>query len=331
MGNIYKHCVFMISAEFCHDHTESIFTHAAAKNYAYQGCHSSAACFSSRIATYHTTDEEARVLARGVLRTRAWALQEEVLSPRTLKWTQEQLVWECLSTTITKEFPSIEKAQDNFTEEFMGYDSFKMICLPENTFQQRPQMTKNAIDTGNRDPRVLWYRIVTDFCRRHISYSADTLPAISDIAREIARHTGFHYRARLWAEDFHNGLLWSTNGSEVNVKVEAGPTWRWASRCSGSFSTPAALIVTFSLKQHVVTPLADILSLEINYTEQDEYSLAKSGRLRMSGLCKRMAASRKDSIILQSNEDDTKSFLESTCIPWQRSSSTHSGLTTSLQ
>jgi hypothetical protein len=112
MGDIYKNSVFMISAEFYQDHTESMLSSGLKKNYIYQGCQSSTKDFRGKIAAYYTSTDEAERLARGVLRTRAWALQEEILSPRTLKWTNEQLLWECRSATFSEEFPSTKDTKN---------------------------------------------------------------------------------------------------------------------------------------------------------------------------------------------------------------------------
>jgi len=280
MGEVYKNCVFMISAEFCHDHTESFFSLAAEKDYVVQGCHSPARGFCGSIYTYHTTNKDAERLARGVLQTRAWALQEDILSPRTMKWTQEQLVWECRTTTLSEEIPGLDALD---AHGFMGHENLKAICLSKDILQNRKQRLE-AVDTGwYHDPLVLWYRVVQIFCQRHISFSADVFPAISGIAKEVARHTGFEYRAGIWAQDFHNGLMWTTDGSQQKSKDYVGPTWTWASACNRGLKLPGALIASFSRQEDIINPTAEIIDIDIKYAGRDEFSAVTSGTLQIKG------------------------------------------------
>lgn len=54
--------------------------------------------------------------------------------------------------------------------------------------------------------------MVRDFCGRDISFEGDSLPAISGTAKEVGKHTGHDYRAGIWMQDIHNGLLWYVEG-----------------------------------------------------------------------------------------------------------------------
>ncbi|CAM6006497.1 unnamed protein product [Sphagnum balticum] len=51
------------------------------------------------------------------------------------------------------------------------------------------------------------------------------------IAKEIRSRIGetYTYRAGLWQEDIHRGLLWSTKGQAIVGSQYSGPSWSWAS------------------------------------------------------------------------------------------------------
>jgi hypothetical protein len=69
----------------------------------------------------------------------------------------------------------------------------------------------------------LWYEKLCDYASRQITFKTDRFPAIAGLAREVAARTGYHYRAGLWLEDIHNGLLWSA--PRVGVISGHAPTW----------------------------------------------------------------------------------------------------------
>lgn len=57
----------------------------------------------------------------------------------------------------------------------------------------------------------------------------DGFPALSGIARQIEKRTRYHYKAGMWAEDLHVGLLWSSNGTGRKRENIECPSWSWAS------------------------------------------------------------------------------------------------------
>ena len=53
--------------------------------------------------------------------------------------------------------------------------------------------------------------------------------AISSLAREISQQSKMTYKAGVWVEDFHLGLLWSVNCRGSLPKQYRAPSWSWAS------------------------------------------------------------------------------------------------------
>jgi hypothetical protein len=97
MGSIYKNSVLTICADNCRDSTENALgNHIPIETkYVQQGCHSTKDGFKSMIHTFDEDEWQQRQTLLGYLRTRAWGLQEQILSPRTLQWTPLQMVWGC--------------------------------------------------------------------------------------------------------------------------------------------------------------------------------------------------------------------------------------------
>jgi hypothetical protein len=60
-----------------------------------------------------------------------------------------------------------------------------------------------------------------------LTFEKDRLPALGGLASEFARRTGYHYKAGIWFEDFRDGLLWLSDGLEIDTLI--APSWSWAS------------------------------------------------------------------------------------------------------
>jgi hypothetical protein len=72
MESVFKYCSFMISAEFCHDSTESIFPSSVDLNYLQQACHVTKDGDGGTIAAYSSDVRSTADRTCGVLRSRAW-------------------------------------------------------------------------------------------------------------------------------------------------------------------------------------------------------------------------------------------------------------------
>ena len=152
------------------------------------------------------------------LQTRAWVLQEKALSVRKLHYMDSGLTWECQMMTSKEITPWIE--QRNLSSKELHDIHFTDLAP--------------RLDFGNPDPRhgdagslAWWYLQVNDYMKRQLTFKKDHFPAISGLAREFSRRTGYHYVAGIWLEDFQRGLLWK--GAASREYSTFSPTWSWAS------------------------------------------------------------------------------------------------------
>lgn len=152
----------------------------------------------------------------GPLSERAWVLQETILSPRIIRYSKEQLTWTCLSTHCNEQFPTT------------------------HTYYQHPlQSTSNREiegvlgQVGRKDEgrRLLtwWYQTVNDFCHRKLTYMSDKFQAISAVALGVQIQTGYQYKAGIWLQNVHRGLLWSASERGERTSEYIAPSWSWAS------------------------------------------------------------------------------------------------------
>jgi elongation factor P--beta-lysine ligase len=78
-----------------------------------------------------------------------------------------------------------------------------------------------------------WYRILCQYSGLSLTYRSDIFLAIDGIAQIFREVTGFTYKAGLFEEHVHSGLLWHVEGSNMPVRLTNAackpPSWSWAS------------------------------------------------------------------------------------------------------
>ena len=308
MGSIYKHCVFMISADVCRGSTESIFADRVDLEYVRQGCISSKTGIHGTIAAY-PLDIRYKFGDRSALplRARAWTLQEDIMSPRTLKWTREQLVWDCRSGTRSEEAPL--ESGTNYALSRAEFN-FKDLCSSKEALRAVQQQNLN-FHSSFSDPLTLWYHIVQEFCDRAITFKTDTFSAISGIAKEVQRHTGMEYRAGIWMQDFHNGLLWSTYGSGINPSSYIGPSWSWAVMGNQTSVYPAADRMPIVTSNKTMKPIAEALSVDVVPSTHDNFGPIKSAKLRVYSRWKSACSFSSEMIQLPRAEQELSHYSDS--------------------
>ncbi|KAH8586945.1 heterokaryon incompatibility protein-domain-containing protein [Bisporella sp. PMI_857] len=150
----------------------------------------------------------------GPLSRRGWTLQEKLLSPRILHFAERMIYWECRATFETETDSSPRPMDGEISMYPCKYRPFSFINGNEDMFR--------------------WCAIINNYLSRNLTFSKDTLPAISGIAREFAAKTRYEYCAGLWKQDMLRGLLWTARGPARDGTARphetyVAPSWSWAS------------------------------------------------------------------------------------------------------
>lgn len=161
---------------------------------------------------------------------RAWALQEQLLSTRSLNFDGPMLRWNCLQDEgSTQSLTNDESATAPF------YEAIRTAFIGQRDFFANPDSTRN------------WYDAVQEYTHRGMTVALDRLVALAGIANAIARTTEFEYLSGLWTGNLHEGLLWyiahadvqattsavritnTTRHHSIRHQVPLAPSWSWAS------------------------------------------------------------------------------------------------------
>ena len=154
---------------------------------------------------------------------RAWTLQEDLLSPRSLHYTSDGLKWECQAHRISERDLSPIGINENEMTEVT-----KQYFLQPQAADDGPLLVRWPYMQKYFKPLPRWYSIVDEYSQRCLTFGKDRLIALNGVAMEVATQTGFTYLSGLWKEDLHFGLLWQIDARGVPLKTKRAPSWSWA-------------------------------------------------------------------------------------------------------
>lgn len=157
----------------------------------------------------------------GPLVSRAWALQENLLSARTLDYEDDHTTWRC---------STINNLTDGWLSTSQFLDRLGFTSVPEVL---RPRSAIKATDmTEHRDERQelfrQWRWLVKHYARLELSFTSDKLPAISAIAGRMGSALGDKYLAGIWKSRLPQDLLWDVRQRHPRPKSFRAPSWSWA-------------------------------------------------------------------------------------------------------
>jgi hypothetical protein len=235
-----------VKIEFLHGQHDTITCYARAR-------------FTSAITMIETVDP---------LRERGWILQESALSPRTINWTQEQMIWHCCSC---------------FLEESVK----EPVRL--NGINERPYRPGFQLVLSNQPHKnyTLWMHLVEDFCKRDLTVPDDVLPAMSALAEEFAILQNDTYLAGLWQKDLHRGLLWNyKTTSKRQSKGFCLPSWSWAAHEFPIHTIQEEGPYQFLVNTEVALTNSENVNLKLVIAEVRPWGLAMNtyGRLEQASL-----------------------------------------------
>ncbi len=154
-----------------------------------------------------------------ILGTRAWVLQERMLSPRILHFRKYELAWEC-DTQI--------KCECSVAPRPANLRPFRMI---HDVLSQSSESDEEVeIHSYRPSEFSIWGSNLHDYTNSALSHETDILSALFGLASRFAEHTSKTYIAGLWMEDFPWCLLWRPEISSSTSRRRKGnfPSWTWA-------------------------------------------------------------------------------------------------------
>jgi hypothetical protein len=276
MHRIYSNSTLTIVADAATDTTCGIFASADSERHNYD---------RTVALSYEPSDIGRNMKARipfepGITSTspvgqRGWTLQEDLLSPRVLRYSAEQVFWTCQELRCCEAAPTVDDwEQDRYFRRFGTKKSF---------------FDMNMNDTEMDIYFRFWNEIVVNnFTSRSLTKPTDTMYAIAGLAKEIERRTGSStYMAGIWVDNLPAGLLWRAcrRGERPSGKGNyIAPSWSWASLIWHKFDGEK-VPSTYHLPEYPSKTVYDarILDAAISPSTMDIYGQIEHGFLRILG------------------------------------------------
>lgn len=205
------------------------------------------------------------------LADRAWCFQEEILAPRTLYYSKDQVCFKCHSCSYQSEEDELDM-KATFSENYTSTSPHLFLPKIQKGFVA-PHYT-SALSQATK----VWHDLVEEYSTLKLTYSTDKLPAIAGLAAEFGKARGADYLAGLWKHDIPQGLCWQLGGNERRpTRASDGfmaPSWSWASQAS------SITYCTSSWRQTIWD--AKLLESRINHIG-GPYGKVTGGYLKMNG------------------------------------------------
>ncbi len=239
-----------------------------------------------------------KLIEQEVLSTRGWTLQERLLSPKVVHFTNRETVWECRTA---------QRSEVDYHMSGLATGSMAMTDS-SRIFDKRP-FEPEVVDFAR------WYRLVDLYTRRSFTKDQDRLAALSGLAQEVQQKLGWHYFAGLWEEDIVTGLAWAPNRTpgtqHYRPQTYRAPSWSWAS-IEGPIKFPNSSKQT---KEESNTESDDIplkvISISVVPFRSDPFGMLKAGCLTVRGVML-VAAIQNGSLVLPQDLQGRNSTAGST-------------------
>ena len=171
---------------------------------------------------------------RAALNTRAWVLQERLLSRRILYFTRNQVYWQCRNDHGPMSALGLGERESLPGQRLMQWSPHDPNGC--NCTKEAPASPRSVLGyrLDEDDSIAQWIDIVQTYSRLYLTYRTDRLLAVSGLVRrlcEISALTPADYLAGLWRPQLPAQLLWfRLQWSEIVTRsIEVAPSWSWAS------------------------------------------------------------------------------------------------------
>lgn len=179
--------------------------------------------------TYIVDQTFHNIIMPGSLTSRAWSLQERLLSPRVLHFRKGETIFECFSSSRCECKPD-------------GFPKDADVHLPVEVWSQNRHIdTTLKLDMANgilhakdhNEERCwsYWHRVIAAYTGADLTRVEDTLPTLSGIAHRMPRELFGRYIAGLWTNKLPYELLWQhDNGcgrKRSRYVPYVAPSWSW--------------------------------------------------------------------------------------------------------
>ena len=200
-----------------------------------------------------------------VLNTRAWVVQERLLSSRIIHFGSDQVFWDCGSLAACELHPH---GVLNWSTSYSGgvINSQEASALMRN-LRSDEQLLK------------YWGRVVEMYSASHLTFQKDKIIALSGMVEHMQHILQDEFCAGLWRRRIEMQLAWysdqDSSGRRRSDPLRA-PTWSWL-----SMSTPVKYTDIDGYRGYDIIERAAVTEVELDNVADEELGEVTRGYLRM--------------------------------------------------
>lgn len=161
------------------------------------------------------------------LSSRAWTLQERLLSTRILHFTASELVWECNTESCCQ---CGLVGCDTRIWETWSDPARKSARTLKLAFDQAVREASNG---NQQQMKKVWKDFVQLYTNKFMSYKTDRLPAASGLIKRLQQANAGECFAGMWRKYLAEHMTWQIDTSRkirhTRHETYVAPTWSWAS------------------------------------------------------------------------------------------------------
>ncbi|EQB47238.1 hypothetical protein CGLO_13636 [Colletotrichum gloeosporioides Cg-14] len=206
--------------------------------------------------------------------TRAWVVQERVLSPRLLLFSLTQMSWQCQEEIASENIPEgrpLESSREDVDMRWsiMGWQHAQSASQTGEDLYSSPAASHRLYHG--------WYEIVREYTHCKLTMS-DIFHAVAGIMQALQFALKDEHVSGLWKGDIHRGLIWvGAKGvkSQTALRSYRAPSWSW-----GSLSGACMFVLSNAPREFIDTSWLDILGVEEWSHDEPRQVLRVRGRTR---------------------------------------------------
>lgn len=207
--------------------------------------------------------------------TRAWVVQERVLSPRLLLFSSTQMSWQCQEEIASENIPEGRPLESSDQDADMRWSI---------SGWQRAQSTSRKYEdlyaslTASHRLYHGWYEIVREYTHCKLTMPSEIFHAVAGIAQALQYALKDEYVSGLWKGDIHRGVVWVVSEgvkSQTALMSYRAPSWSW-----GSLPGACRFGLSNAPREFIDTTWLDILGFDMLGPNEPRPALRVKGRLR---------------------------------------------------
>jgi hypothetical protein len=214
-----------------------------------------------------------------ILATRGWVLQERMLSPRILHFSEYEMAWEC-----------------------------DTCCRCECTISPRGSTTRpfrrivGSSRLSTEEKLKSWSELCQKYSTLNLTRESDKLPAFSGLASRAATLFNKTYIAGVWEEDLPYCLLWYVRDNTDSTRLkEYVPSWSWAS-IRGAIMTGGLHLRSDSTSPIEYEYDAAVKGIDYKYSGESVYGSLRHGTITIKGKTRQVTFDPQNRVNMETNE-----------------------------